>query len=72
MPVIDDIALLNDGLDWDDNEQSDFSCIECGEDLGDGDVCENEGCELFEAPTDTNYSDYESRQHERKQMGIGG
>lgn len=73
MPVTDDPMMIDDYQGSpDDDEPSDFICIECGDELDSDDVCENEDCELFDAPTHTSYSDFEERQHERKQMGVGG
>lgn len=65
MQTIDDESL-DESDDW-----SDFECPECREELDEDDVCENEECDSFGQPIALIESDRESRQHERKQMGVG-
>ena len=62
-----------DGLCCDDDD-GDFACPECGEDLDDNGLCEtegceNEGCEPFIGCGGSHFSD---AQHERRMMGITG
>lgn len=56
----------------DDQEPSDFVCIECGADLGPDDTCEDEDCPLFGAEDIPQGHDSDAwlRQQERRQMGV--
>jgi hypothetical protein len=61
---------VNDFDDDENEERSDFACIECGEEMNEDDECDNEECELFGASDGGFMTDAEERQHERRQMGI--
>lgn len=54
-----------------DDPSSEFECPECGEELDEEEVCRNGECPEFEAEPSLSLSDYELREHERKQMGVG-
>lgn len=51
----------------DEDEESEFNCNECDEELGDDGICYNEECTQYgEEP----YSDIDERKAERQRMGI--
>ena len=53
------------------DDESDFECPECGEELSDEDVCTNEECPNFgEEIIDSGQSHAADAAWERKQMGI--
>ena len=49
--------------------EDEFECPECGEELDEEEVCRNEECPCFEEEPSLAMSDWQERQHERKQMG---
>lgn len=53
-----------------EEDESEFECPECGEELDDDDVCRNEQCLAYGEEPLLAESDWQARQHERKQMGI--
>lgn len=54
----------------DDDEFGEFECPECGDDLNEENECVNPECPYFEEEV-LQLSDWNDRQHERRQMGIG-
>lgn len=61
----------NDNFYGDEEEESDFECPECGEELDEDDVCQNEECPNFgDEVIDSGSSHAEEAAWERRQMGI--
>jgi hypothetical protein len=58
--------------DGEDLEESEFSCSECDEELGEDDICYNEECPQYGEEQSSGESDSWLRSQERKQMGIAG
>lgn len=50
----------------------DFGCPDCGADsLDENGICRNEECPAFEDGLSNPLTDWQERQHERRQMGAG-
>jgi hypothetical protein len=62
------MCYCNDIDDYDD-EESDFECPECGEELNEDDECANEQCSNFECNPLIGGHDDDAK-WERRQMGI--
>lgn len=58
------------GADWNDDEESDFACPECEEELLNDGTCINETCEYFESAPYGGGSHADDAREERRQMGI--
>jgi hypothetical protein len=62
--------MVNAAFDEDDEEPGEFECPECGEEPDEDDICQNEECPAYRENASTAQSDWQERQHERRQMGV--
>ncbi len=59
--------------DYDDDDEIDYDCPECGEVVDEDAICQNKDCEWFGAnPWGDGVPEIDEQKWERQQMGICG